>query len=238
MALKCANCGALVNPETMVCEYCGARVEKKKLKKAKSKLGSTLGIAIAIIVVSAVVFVGIPLVCVFWLYDNHRDAMVYQEQEMLIDRLPQNGFDLVGVMGSCTTKGVTTIDYNDTTYRDGDTYVAFRDDERIITFETDMELEVDGWYTGYHYYSNDKFYSAVTSSCYESYAQLSYLCKEKATPTVECAISGKEVTVYKLRVGNNWYYCSKDTYDSVNVEDSLGDGYTFVLASPYVYKDR
>ena len=39
-------------------------------------------------------------------------------------------------------------------------------------------------------------------------------------------------------IGNDWHYCSKDTYDTVNVGDNLSKGYTFVLAEPYVYKNK
>lgn len=283
--MKCKNCGAVVNPETLVCEYCGSSIEKKR-KKVNSKVGSTLAIAITIILVSAVIFVGIPVALVMWAYSTSGDET--SQQEYIGDRLPKEATDLVGVMGDCTTKGVTTIYYNDESYDDvkildsefikwmekeaidpdgksimfstdesgnitnvyikeydfavmyrtGNTYVAFREDDRVITFETDMELEVDSWYTGYHHYADDSFHSAVDSKCYESYAEFHYVCREKAAPTEKCAISNKEVTVYKLRIGNDWHYCSKDTYDTVNVDDNLREGYTFVLAEPYVYKNK
>ncbi len=121
-------------------------------------------------------------------------------------------------------------------YKDNDSYVAFRDDEKIIIFETDIELEIDNWYTGYFHYSDKTFHNAIDSGCYESLGQFYYTCQEKEISTEHCANTNKEVTVYKLLVGNDWYYCSKDTYDTVNVGDDLRDDYTFVLAKPYIYK--
>ncbi|MBQ4284405.1 MAG: zinc ribbon domain-containing protein, partial [Lachnospira sp.] len=198
--MKCRNCGAIVNAETMICEYCGSKHEpKKERKKVNSKVGSTLGIAITIIVVAAVFFVILPVALVMWSFGT--DDSGQQKQEYLGERLPKAGTDLVGVMGDCTTKGVTTIYYNDESYKDvkildsefikwmekdavnpkgksimfstdengditnvyireydfvvmyrtGNTYVAFREDDKVMTFETDMELEVDSWYTGYHH---------------------------------------------------------------------------------------
>ncbi len=121
-------------------------------------------------------------------------------------------------------------------YREDNTYVAFNDDEKIITFETDTELEIDAWYTGYFHYSNKEFHGAVAVNCNESYGQFYYTCKEKATPTEYCFYTDKEVMVYKLLVGNDWYYCSKDTFEMVNVGDDMEDDYTFVLAKAYVYQ--
>jgi len=120
---------------------------------------------------------------------------------------------------------------------EGDVYTAYRDGD-VITFRSDKELRIDTCYEGYFSYPDMTLHGGVTSDCSSSYL-FDAKCAEKeefTEPTTRSDTgTSKEVTVYKIRVGDTWYYCSKDTYDKVNVGDDLRD-YTFTgYGYDYVY---
>lgn len=119
-------------------------------------------------------------------------------------------------------------------YQEGDTYVAFREDH-IIAFTSEIDLAVDSCYEGYFNYPDMNLHSGTTTDCGAYYFFSTPICDEKMSTAEKSVPSGKEVTVYKIRAGSEWYYCSKDTYDELNIGDSMNE-YTFTGQSyNYVY---
>ena len=116
-------------------------------------------------------------------------------------------------------------------YQDGDHYVAYRGDD-FITFTSDMELTVDTCYEGYFNYPDMHLYTATVSDM-GTMAIMDPVCDEKAVNTVKAARTELEVEVYQIRVGADWYSCSKETYEELEVGASLWD-YTF-CGSGYNY---
>ncbi len=49
-------------------------------------------------------------------------------------------------------------------------------------------------------------------------------CEDKESEACKEYYTGEEITVYKIFVDGAGYYCSKETYDSVEIDDLL-NGY-------------
>ena len=101
-------------------------------------------------------------------------------------------------------------------------------------FTSEIDLTVDSCYEGYFNYPNMNLHSGTTTDCGAYYHFGTPLCDEKMSTTEKSVPNGKEVTIYKVRVGSEWYYCSKDTYDELNIGDEMneytftGQGYSYV----------
>ena len=106
--------------------------------------------------------------------------------------------------------------------------------DHIIVFTSEMELEVDKCYEGYIHYPDMELHNGWTSNCGTIDLWLFDLhCDEKMITKEKPFYGGDEVTVYKIRVESTWYYCSKVTYNRINVGDDI-DNYN-VVGNDYKY---
>lgn len=113
-------------------------------------------------------------------------------------------------------------------------YIAIRDGN-VISFTSKTPLETECYYGGYFSYPDIRLYSAEE----ESLMNMSYMdpkCENKESTLMQEYYTGEEIAVYKILVKGQWYYCSKETYDAVGIDDLLNeyqmytdDGFAFLV---------
>lgn len=103
--------------------------------------------------------------------------------------------------------------------KEGDCYIAVRD-EQVISFISALQLETGHYYGGYFSYPDMKLYSGEEKSL----LTLTYMdakCDKKESVTGQEYYTGENITVYKIQAKGKWYYCDKDTYETVQTGDLL-----------------
>lgn len=106
--------------------------------------------------------------------------------------------------------------------KEGNRYIAIRDDQ-VISFTSTMPLEAEHYYSGYFSYPDLCLYLGEE----KSHLSMSYMdpkCDDKESVTQQEYYTGEDITIYKVLVEEKWYYCSKETYDAIEVGDLL-NGY-------------
>lgn len=101
-------------------------------------------------------------------------------------------------------------------------YLAVRESQ-VISFTSVVPLEEEHYYGGYFSYPDLRLYS-VEEKNPMSMTYMEPKCEDKESAASKEYYTGEEITVYKIYVAGEWFCCSKETYDSVEIGDLL-DGY-------------
>lgn len=105
--------------------------------------------------------------------------------------------------------------------KDGERYIAVRD-EQIIAFTSSIPLETEHCYEGYFSYPDMRLYQGEERNpLFMTY--MDPKCSDKESIVEQEYYTGESVTVYKIRVKGKWYYCSKEIYDAVQIDDLLNE---------------
>ena len=105
--------------------------------------------------------------------------------------------------------------------QDGDRYTVIREGDGI-SFTSSIPLETGCCYSGYFSYP-DMYQYQGEEAYYSSYQAMDSKCTDKDSTTWQDAYTGKDITVYKICTREKWYYCSKETFDAIQVDDSLDE---------------
>lgn len=109
--------------------------------------------------------------------------------------------------------------------KEADKYIAYRDNT-IISFTSKQQLDVDQYYEGYFKYPDLNLY--FSDKKYQMNVEFSNLvCDNKEITTEKDYYTNEDIMVYKISAGGIWYYCSKDTYASIEAGGSLDDYYLY-----------
>ncbi len=100
-------------------------------------------------------------------------------------------------------------------------YLAVRDDQ-VISFTSEKPLEQRYYYGGYFAYPDLRLYSVEEADPW-SMAYMDPKCADKKSEVCKEYYTGEEITVYMILVREDWYYCSRKLYDSVETGDLLND---------------
>jgi len=106
--------------------------------------------------------------------------------------------------------------------QDGDRYFAIRDDQ-VISFTSAIPLETERYYGGYFSYPEMHLYAKEEKS-FLVMAHMDSKCNDKESTIEKEYYTGEDIMVYKISAGGQWYYCSKEVYDTVQVGELL-NGY-------------
>ncbi|MDE6625891.1 MAG: hypothetical protein K2K56_05935 [Lachnospiraceae bacterium] len=162
-------------------------------------------------------------------YKYHTYEKVKILDEALIEWLNKTGKRIDGVTiyfatdgkGDISELGLLSANFF-VVAKEGTRYTAIRED-KVITFTSSMSLETDCCYSGYFSYPDTHLYWGEE----ESPLGLSYMdpkCSDKDEATWQEYYTGEDIPVYKLLIEEKWYYCSKETYDAIQIDDLL-NGY-------------
>lgn len=105
--------------------------------------------------------------------------------------------------------------------QDGDRYTAISNGNGI-SFTSSIPLEIGCCYSGYFSYPDMRLYQKK-ETYYSSYRIMDSKCTDKESTTQQDAYTGKDITIYKICTWEKWYYCSKELYDAIQIDDSLDD---------------
>lgn len=138
----------------------------------------------------------------------------------------ERSLDTVGIRFSTDEKGdISELGLQSTGFfiiaKEGERYIAVRD-EQVISFTSSTPLETGRYYSGYFSYPDMYLYWGQE----ESPLALTYMdpkCNDKESVTEQEYYTREDITVYKVFVEEKWYYCSKETYDAVQVGDLLNE---------------
>ncbi|MBD5444134.1 MAG: zinc ribbon domain-containing protein [Lachnospiraceae bacterium] len=100
-------------------------------------------------------------------------------------------------------------------------YLAIRD-SHVISFTSETPLEEECYYIGYFSYPDMSLYSVEEESLF-SMAYMDPKCEDKESVVVKEFYTGEEINVYKILVNGKWYCCSKNTYDTIQIDDMLSE---------------
>ncbi|MCM1237488.1 MAG: zinc ribbon domain-containing protein [Ruminococcus flavefaciens] len=100
-------------------------------------------------------------------------------------------------------------------------YLAIRD-SHVISFTSETTLVEEGYYIGYFSYPDMLLYSVKEESPF-SIVYMDPKCEDKESVVVKEFYTGEEIAVYKILVNDKWYYCSKNTYDTIQIDDMLSE---------------
>lgn len=100
-------------------------------------------------------------------------------------------------------------------------YLAVRD-SHVISFKSETPLEEEHYYGGYFSYPDLRLYSVEEKKTW-SVSYMDPKCEDKENEVSKEYYTGEEIIVYKILVNGEWYYCSKETYDSVETGDLLSE---------------
>lgn len=101
----------------------------------------------------------------------------------------------------------------------GDRYTAVRDGD-IISFTSSIPLFTDCCYSGYFSYPDMRLYQGERIDLLPFY-YMDPKCTDKETAAEQDFYTGEEITVYKILTIEKWHYCSKETYDAIQIGDIL-----------------
>lgn len=161
-------------------------------------------------------------------YNGHTYDNIKILDKELIDWLNENNrsIDTVGICfstdksGNISELGLLSADFF-ITEQDGDRYTAVRNGDGI-SFTSSIPLETGCCYSGYFSYPDMRLYQKE-ETFYSSYRIMDSKCTDKESTTQQDAYTGKDITVYKICTWEKWYYCSKELYDAIQIDDSLDD---------------
>ncbi len=161
-------------------------------------------------------------------YNGHTYDNIKILDKELIDWLNENNrsIDTVGICfstdenGNISELGLLSADFF-ITEQDGDRYTAIRDGNGI-SFTSSIPLETGCFYSGYFSYPDMRLYQKEYTF-YSSYRIMDSKCTDKESTTWQDAYTGKDITIYKICTWEKWYYCSKELYDAIQIDDSLDD---------------
>lgn len=105
--------------------------------------------------------------------------------------------------------------------KEEDRYFAIRDSQ-VISFTSETPIEEGYYYGGYFSYPNLRLYSVKEADSW-AVKYMDPKCEDKESEVCEEYYTGEKITVYKICVQEEWYYCSKKLYDSVETGDLLND---------------
>lgn len=103
--------------------------------------------------------------------------------------------------------------------KEGKRYIAVRDTQ-VFSFTSAEALETEHYYGGYFSYPDVRLYWGEEKSPFA----LSYMdpkCDGKESTTEQDSYTGEGITVYKILIEGTWYYCGKETYDTIQVGDII-----------------
>lgn len=103
--------------------------------------------------------------------------------------------------------------------KEGEHYTAIRE-EQVITFTSSIPLEEDHYYGGYFSYPDLSLYYGEEKSLF-TMEYMDPKCENKESETEQDSYTGIDVAVYRILVSGEWYYCSKETYDTILIGDVL-----------------
>lgn len=109
-------------------------------------------------------------------------------------------------------------------------YLAVRDSQ-VISFTSVTPLEEEHYYGGYFSYPDLRLYS-VEEKDPMSMTYMEPKCEDKESAAGKEYYTGEEITVYKIYVAGKWFYCSKETYDSVEIGDLLDEYKMYSFQEP------
>ncbi len=115
--------------------------------------------------------------------------------------------------------------------KESDLYTACRGDQ-LILFTSDISLKADVCYTGYFSYPALRLVSVKQTSALPL-VFMDLKCEEKRCAATDDPYSEEEITVYQIRSGGQWFYCSKEIYDTLEEGDVLS-GYKFYDEPPCI----
>lgn len=98
-------------------------------------------------------------------------------------------------------------------------YLAIRN-SHVISFTSAATLEEEHYYGGYFSYPDMRLYSMEEKSL----LSISYMdpkCEDKESVICKEYYTGEEITIYKIMTEGKWYYCNKETYETVETGDLL-----------------
>lgn len=161
-------------------------------------------------------------------YNGHTYDNIKILDKELIDWLNETNrsIDTVGICfstdenGNISELGLLTADFF-IMEQDGDRYTAIREGDGI-SFTSSITLETGCWYSGYFSYPDMHLYQGE-EAYYSSYHAMDSKCTDKESTTQQDAYTGKDITIYKICTNEKWYYCSKETFDAIQLDDSLDD---------------
>lgn len=162
-------------------------------------------------------------------YNNYTYTKVQILDTELINWLNETNrsIDTVGIRfatdknGDIRELGLLTADFFIMAKEDT-RYIAIRDGQ-VVSFTSDIPLETNHYYGGYFCYPNIRLYWGEEKSPF-TMTYMDPKCEDKESTTEQDNYTKEDITVYKILVGGTWYYCSKETYDTVQT-GSLLNGY-------------
>ena len=126
--------------------------------------------------------------------------------------------------------------------QEGDRYTAVRDGD-IISFTSSIPLLTDCCYSGYFSYPDMRLYQGERIDLLPFY-YMDPKCTDKETAVEQDFYTGEDITVYKILTIEKWHYCSKETYDAIQIGDILKDyelydssNLTFIIKKPEAASD-
>lgn len=105
--------------------------------------------------------------------------------------------------------------------REEERYLAVRESQ-LISFASVVPLEEGHYYGGYFSYPDMRLYS-VEEKYPLSMAYMDPKCEDKESVPCKEYYTGEEIAIYKIMVNGKWHYCSKETFDSVEIGDPLSE---------------
>lgn len=161
-------------------------------------------------------------------YRYHTYENVQIIDKALIEWLNETGRTINGIEicfatdgdGNIRELGLLSADFF-VTAKEGTRYTAIREG-KVIAFSAEAPLETDRCYSGYFSYPEMRlYYGEERNLFYLDYMELR--CTDKEETVQQDSYTSEDITVYRLFIGEKWYYCSRETYDAVLVNDLLDD---------------
>lgn len=110
-------------------------------------------------------------------------------------------------------------------------YVILRGNS-FFSASADMDLEQSRFYTGYFNYPNLNIHIASPDDV-SSMMLYAPTCEEKREITVSDYYTGEEVSCCQILIDSDWYYCSREFFDSCQ-EDSIIEGDIYKDSQRYI----
>ncbi|MCM1499124.1 MAG: hypothetical protein NC124_11730 [Clostridium sp.] len=164
-------------------------------------------------------------------YKNHTYDNVQILDEELIEWLNETGKSINSVeicfstdeKGDIRELGLLSANFF-VIAEEGTRYTAIRE-ENLITFSSGIPLETGCCYGGYFSYPDTHLYQGEEKNV----LSISYMdpeCADKQEVIRQEYYTGEDICIYQILVEEKWYYCSRETYDDIQVGDLL-NGYEF-----------
>ena len=103
--------------------------------------------------------------------------------------------------------------------KDDDRYIAVRGED-LISFTSEIPIETECYYGGYFSYPDMRLYAAEEESPF-SMSYMDPKCDDKTSIPMQEYYTGEEIILYAIHAEGIWFFCSKETYDAVEIGDLL-----------------